>query len=292
MPGVIVSHHTLTHSQRRRTYTLVRSRHLRADAALVMVLHGTLQTGDSIREFAAGAFDSLVESGGAIVAYPDAVQREWNGARKATMLACNVKNIDDVGFLGALVDEVSSAWSIDRHQVYAVGFSLGGQMTIRLLHDAPELLAGAALIASNQPAAENLTTSSRPPLAVRVVLIHGTDDPLAPYSGGYVSFRGWFPKGPHLSAAQTAAYFAHRNGITAPPSFHWMNADGTTAGEGQVCRTDYRESGLAPVTLYTVVGGGHQIPGASTGMRWVCGNPVSGFDATGAIADFFDLTPG
>ncbi|MGW4770017.1 alpha/beta hydrolase family esterase [Nocardia sp. NPDC004278] len=140
------------------------------------------------------------------------------------MLARNVKNIDDVGFLGALVDEVSSAWSIDRHRVYAVGFSLGGQMTIRLLHDAPELLAGAALIASNQPAGENLTTSSRPPLAVRVVLIHGTDDPLAPYSGGYVSFRGWFPEGPHLSAAQTAAYFAHRNGITVPPSFHWINA--------------------------------------------------------------------
>jgi len=204
-----------------------------------MVLHGTMQTAQQIREFSEHAFDRFAR-GGNIVVYPDALYREWNGARRAKMLFRDVKQVDDVGFLRTLAEGIST--------------------TLRL---GP----------------------------VPLIALHGTADPLSRFDGGSVSIRGWFPKGDHLSAAGTAAYFARRNGIHASPAFRWLGPeDGVT--QGQVCRTDYREPGCPPVTLYTVVGAGHQIPGASRGGRLLFGAPTRAIDAVTVISGSFGLDAG
>jgi polyhydroxybutyrate depolymerase len=52
---------------------------------LVLLLHGTLQTARSIRGFAGFTFDGYAADGKAVVVYPDAIRRDWNGARKAVM---------------------------------------------------------------------------------------------------------------------------------------------------------------------------------------------------------------
>lgn len=161
-------------------------------------------------------------------------------------------------------------------------------MVIRLVHDAPDLLAGAAMIASNLPAAGNATVEQSDGSSVPLICIHGTEDSLSPYAGGDVGFRGRFSKGPHLSAAQTAAYFARHNGIDTPPTFRWLAPD-EACTSGQVCRTDYRQHNRPPVTLYTIGGGGHQIPGASRGMKLLFGRPTSAIDTVGVIGEFFGL---
>lgn len=289
LPNTSVDRITVDHSGRRRTATLVSPRDSAGNRApaLLLVLHGFLQTGNSMRDFTRQAFDNFAARGRAVVAYPDAVGREWNGARKAVMLSSRAKTIDDVGFLRGLVDDIATRGEVDRQRIYALGYSLGGQMTIRLLHDSPDLVAGAALIACNMPAPENLTADNQPAKPVPLLSIHGTADPLAPYQGGQVSFHGLFPKGQHLSAADTAHYFATRNGIDTPPTVQWLSRGNDS--HKSVRRTAYEQAGRSPVSLYTVVGGGHQIPGASRGSRLLYGKPADDPVTVDTVAEFFGL---
>lgn len=285
-PDTLVARHSITHQDRDRTYTAVRSANQHDGAALLLMLHGSYQTGTGLRRFTRGAFDRFSADGAAVVVYPDAVRREWNGARAATMAFKIVKTIDDVGFLSNLIDECRQRFGIDPAQVYIVGFSLGGQMVIRLLHDRPHALSAAAIISADLPTSPNLVASDQPAVPVPLVLVHGTDDPLAPYDGGHVGFHGRFSRGEHHSALDTAAYFARRNGITAAPIIeHTQRANSPTA----ITRTDYRQPDHAPVTLFTIHGGRHEIPGASRPSRIPFARTPPEFDTPAAIARFFGL---
>ncbi|MFJ4651093.1 alpha/beta hydrolase family esterase [Nocardia sp. NPDC088792] len=276
--------------QRRRSYELVRPHVVVPGAPLVLVLHGFGDTPNAMRRYSGGSFDRYAERG-IVVAYPNGIGREWNSARRAVMRSRSVKQIDDVGFLRALAGHLIDTWSLDPQRVFVVGFSLGGQMAIRLVCDAPGLLAGAALISSTLPAPENLVCSGGASVAVPVVTFHGTADPLAPWGGGTVGLRCsprqrrvWFGKGPHLSAPATGRWFAERNGIEGAGTFEWIR---TVAG--WVGRTDYRAPGCEPVTGYTLVGGKHEIPGT----RWRRLLPDTtvggGLVASDVIAEFFGI---
>nr|WP_082871481.1 alpha/beta fold hydrolase [Nocardia terpenica] len=286
---LVVTEGVLGHRQR-RTYTVVRPRVVRAGAPMVVVLHGLRDSFESTRRCAGGTFDRFAE-GGAVVVYPDGVDREWNSARKAVMFSRRVKSVDDVGFLRVLSERLVGEWSLDPRRVFAVGFSLGGQMAIRMVCDAPDLLAGVALISTTLPAPSNRVCSDLPPIPLPVLAFHGTADTLAPWGGGTVGFRvsprqrrAWFGKGPHESVPDTLEWFAARNGIEAVPTVEWVRT-----GSGWAARTDYRQNGCPPVTGYTIIGGGHEIPGP----RWRRLLPNTtvggGLVAADVIARFFDL---
>lgn len=54
-------------------------------------------------------------------------------------------------------------------------------------------------------------------------------------------------------------------------------------------RTDYRAEGSPPVTLYTVEGGGHVIPGPKQ-APWILGRTTRDLVAANAVAEFFALS--
>jgi poly(3-hydroxybutyrate) depolymerase len=54
------------------------------------------------------------------------------------------KNIDDVAFARALVAKLQTQACIDPKRIYAVGYSLGGGMSIKLACDAADLFAAVA----------------------------------------------------------------------------------------------------------------------------------------------------
>lgn len=64
-----------------------------------------------------------------------------------------------------------------------------------------------------------------------------------------------------LSAPATAEYFARRNRITTPPSASLLPERPDGRRGTRMEETAYREAGRAPVILYTVLGGGHTVPG-------------------------------
>jgi polyhydroxybutyrate depolymerase len=280
---------SLTSGGRRRSFIAVRSPDsVTQPAPLVLVLHGTLQTGRSIRTFAGFTFDRYVAHGNAVVVYPDALHRDWNGARMAVMGSKKTKRIDDVGFIRALIAHMI-ANGADAQRVYVVGFSLGGQMAIRLIHEVPELLAGVAIIGSAQPTSDNLNVDHDARGQLPVLTMHGTADPLAPFEGGPVSIHGRWPRGRHLSAPATAAYFAERNGIsTEPTATQLPHLDDFGGG---VTRYDYRADGVAPVRFYAIEGGGHVIPNPYRHPpRWFMGASTGDLVAADVIGEFFSLS--
>ena len=166
--------------------------------------------------------------------------------------------MDDVAFLTALADHVQRQVGLRRRLVVA-GYSNGGQMAIRLLHEVPELLTAVALIGATQPTADNLLVDDRH-ASVPVLMIHGTRDPVAPYTGGVTSLFGWRPRGTGLSAPASATYYAARNAITASPSEPVdLPSRGDSTGTS-VTLQRHQQAGRSPVELYTVYGGGHVVP--------------------------------
>lgn len=172
--------------------------------------------------------------------------------------------------------------------MYAVGFSAGGATVIRLVHEIPTRLAGAAIISATQPVAENFMRTDGEPSPLPMVLFHGTGDSLVPYGGRIASLWGFRPRGLGLSAPQTAAYYAERNGITPRPGSGGLEASDGSA-KTSIERTDYRQAGHEPVTLYTVHGGGHTIPGPKKAPR-IMGRSTGDLVAARAIDEFFGIT--
>src|SRR4051794_39891087 len=118
---------------RTRTYTLVTPVGGDYDR-LLLVFHGSRQDARAFRAFTGNAFDRM---GRTAVAYLDGFRGNWNDARKADRFPARVQGIDDVAFAEAVVKRVA-----DGRETYAAGYSNGGGMVIRLLHERPDLLSG------------------------------------------------------------------------------------------------------------------------------------------------------
>jgi polyhydroxybutyrate depolymerase len=258
---VIESAESIEVAGRHRTFTVVGARGGSTDGPpgrpLLLVLHGSKQDGAAHRRFTGRMYDALAADGRVVVAYLDGHRGNWNDAREQSFFPARVEGVDDVGFVEAVVDRLSDEWGVDRTRVVAVGYSNGGQMVMRLLHQVPGLLSGAAVVAATLPAPGSFRTDvpQPPAVPVPVVLAHGTKDRIAPYDGGTTTGlkRRFFKVGgTTLSAPQTAAHFARRNGITAAP---------TRTRTGDVERLVHSQPGHPPVTLLSVDGGGHTVPG-------------------------------
>jgi len=249
-----------------RTFTLVGA--APADT-LILVFHGSRQTGEAHRVFTGAPLERLAD-GRAVVAYLDGYKGNWNDFRRESSFPARLDNVDDVAFARAVVKRVTETHGISR--VIAVGYSNGGQLVFRLLHEAPDLLAGAVAVAATMPdRAGFLGEFSDAAVAhpIPVTIVAGDADPIVPYGGGHMA---WWARtlfrvdGTALSAPATAAYFAARNAITAEPTVHAVpGGSGSTSTEV----LGYRQDGRAPVTLVTVHGGGHTVPSHHPGPRLV-----------------------
>ena len=254
---------------RRRTLTVVGAPSSDRARDLVLLLHGSKQDGAAYRRATGGAFDALAD-GGAVVAYLDGYRGNWNDARRASAFPARREGIDDVGFVRAAVERIGVTHGIDPSRVFVVGFSNGGQMAMRLVHEVPELLAGAAVIGAGMPTPDGFLFPHAPAHPLPVLLVHGTRDRIAPYRGGRMS--RWAERlfqvgGTVLSAPGTAAHFAGRNGITVAPRTTREPGPAGEAGRTWVERTDHEEPGRPPVRLLTVHGGGHSVPGPRRAPR-------------------------
>lgn len=147
----------------------------------VMALHGL---GDDMNNFKNIRFDRVADTANFIFAIPQALvdglsgSTAWNSGAGSFGITLN-PNVDDVGFLNALIDTISERYMIDQTQVYATGFSMGGFMSNRL---ACELNNRIAAIASVSGTIGNGLTCS-PSRAIPVAHFHGTADQTVNYTG-------------------------------------------------------------------------------------------------------------
>ncbi|MBO0610756.1 alpha/beta hydrolase family esterase [Myceligenerans salitolerans] len=279
----------------RRTFSLVEGRGPAGSGgrALVLVFHGSRQTGAIHRRFTGGMFDALAESGAAAVAYLDGYRGNWNDAREENAFPARTERVDDVAFTRRVITDLAASHDIDLRRVYAVGYSNGGQMVLRLIHEVPEWFAGAAIIAATMPVPESfLAPASVPATApMPVLLIHGTKDPIVPYDGG--GFPVWVRRifrvdGRSMSAPGTARHLARRNGITAEPVVTEFRAGGRGRGRTWTEQTDHLEEGRPPVRLLTVHDGGHTVPGPHR-APFILGRTAQNFSTASLLAEFLRI---
>jgi polyhydroxybutyrate depolymerase len=255
----------------RRSYVTIGDRDAdRPGRDLVLVFHGSKQNGEKHRRFTGRAYDALADKGDAIVAYLDGYRGNWNDARRQSRFPARLERIDDVGFVASVIDQMAEDFAVNRHRVFAVGYSNGGQMVFRLMHEPAVSLAGALVIAATMPNKDNFLLPDTITEPIPLLMIHGTKDPIADYSGG--EMKRWAQLifkvgGRNLSAPETMSYYAIRNGITTPPCDTKVPGGRGTSKGTSVVRTEYRQEGLPSVALYTVHGGGHTVPGRRKAPR-------------------------
>ncbi len=250
-----------------RTFTLVGST---PATTLILVFHGSRQTGEAHRAFTGAPLERLVDDGRAVVAYLDGHKGNWNDFRRESAFPARRENVDDVAFARGVIERITASHGVTR--TIAVGYSNGGQLVFRLLHEAPQLLSAAVVVAATMPDREgflgefsDVATES----AIPVTIVAGDADPIVPYGGGRMA---WWARtlfrvgGTALSATDTAIYFAGRNAITAAPSARTLPARSARTTTELL---DYRQEGREPVTLVTVHGGGHTVPSHHPGPRLV-----------------------
>jgi len=251
---------------------------------LVLVLHGGGGTALHARE--ATRFSDKADAEHFAVVYPNATRADetrparflsnppmWaDGAGRGHTAGGEV---DDVGFIGAVIDEVARMVRIDLDRVYATGFSNGAAMALRAGAELSERLAGVAAVAGTL-----WTRPHKPARPVSMMYITGTEDTLNPIEGGV--YRS------HWGKMERKAPLHELLGEWAG----WLGCGGSpgiTRSEAGVVTWQYGPApGGGEVRAHIIEGCGHVWPGGRPVLAERWSGPASDkLDATGAIWEFF-----
>jgi polyhydroxybutyrate depolymerase len=223
---------------------------LAAPAPLVIALHGLGETIEQVQE--SWTMDAVADRESFTVVYPHAVYDRWSysPARPVT-LPDGSGLVDDVGFIGALIDHLVATGRADPAKVYVAGLSNGGLMTWTLICAAPERFAAAAPMITGMLEAQR--DACHPARQIPVVAIDGTDDYVQVYDGWlYKEYR-------LLGVADTMEFWRRLRGCTLQAGDYvpaHEKADLTRA-----LWVDWTEcQDPAKLRLYRVMGGGHSLP--------------------------------
>jgi len=246
-------------------------------APAIVVLHGATSNPNQMRRVTQFALHER----GWVEIYPEGIARRWNDGRTSAD-GKPLHRGDDLGFLRAILDRLASEGLIDPARVFFTGVSNGGAMTLRVICQAPELVAGAVVVIMNQPV--GMDCPDGPP--VPLMFIHAADDPLIPFAGGPITVPSKSDRGRVLSAGETVARYALRNRCGAWEEIaitdHFPN-------DGTLVRLHTYRGCAQPLFQYIIDGGGHTWPG-NRNHRWVqklLGRTSLDISATFEIETFF-----
>lgn len=234
--------------------------------ALVIYLHGgTLSMRSLFSPLVDGTkiWSSIAKQEGVVLLVPNGVNAEtgdtfgndqnWNDLRPDQ--AAGQSTADDVGFILALLDNVSAELPIDKDRIYVTGASNGGFMTYRLLIEAPERFAAGAAFIANLPDLDGGLPLPKEPTPLMIA--NGSDDPLVPWDGGLVGKD----RGVVISAEETVDWWVSANRADPNQLTSRFLPEINPDDDCQV-RVDYypaAEDGAA-VLFYAIMGGGHTMP--------------------------------
>lgn len=210
---------------------------------LVTDFHGILLN-DSIEQSISG-WQAKSDQEGFIVAWPNGIDTAWNVGPCCT----TSRTVDDVGFVRAVVNQIASQACIDRKRVYAVGYSMGGGMSLDLACNAADIIAAIAPSAFDLMDASN-NWPCQPSRPITMVDFRSTGDPIVPYTGGPTYPPNGLPiVVTFLGAVKTFQQFAQLDQCAGSPT------DDSALGAG--CQTYSQCAAGVQVTLCTKQGGGH-----------------------------------
>ena len=180
-------------------------------APLIVDFHGIGNTGWG--ELSSSTYPAVTDPEGVILAFPDGkegpIGTGWNFG------PCCVANVDDFGFVKAMVTQIRKSACIDSNRIYAVGVLTGGGMVYDLACQAADVFAAVA------PAAfdllEETVNDCKPSRPITEISFRGTADTRVPYAGGPSSLVPGMPI-TFLGAQSTFAKWAQIDQCTSAAS--------------------------------------------------------------------------
>jgi polyhydroxybutyrate depolymerase len=251
--------HVLRWNGHERSYLLAAPSH--ADPAvalpLVIALHGAGQDAPSFA-WETG-FAEAAEAQRMLVVFPNGSGTEEGRLSWNAHFCCGVaaaEQVDDIAFIGAVIDDVARARAIDRGRIYATGMSNGGMLAYQLAAARPEWLAAiapvSAAIGGTSRSGERFVVAP-PDRPVPVMIIHGRRDPYVLYDGGNSPLLR-YPKRSNMAVADALGLWSAADGCAAAPAT-------SEPVPGRLRRVDYgacRDG--STVVLWEIEDGEHNWP--------------------------------
>lgn len=245
--------------------------------AVVLALHGAMMDAKMMEGFT--GLNETADKHNFIVVYPNGtgpggVILTWNAGMFPGEL--NKTKVDDVKYLGKVLDDVEAAVKIDKKRIYACGLSNGGMMCYRLASEMSDRIAAIAPVAGTMA-----VEKYQPKRPVPVVHFHGTKDNLVPFKG-LPNKDGKIYK--FRSVPDTIAACVKANGCGEKPTETMIEGK---EDKLKVIRKNYgKGKDGAEVVLYVVEDGGHTWPGMTLAPAFL-GLSTKNISANEVMWEFF-----
>jgi polyhydroxybutyrate depolymerase len=254
------------------------------DWPLVLFLHG----GGGSAQGAATTYglSAKADQANFIVVYPDGTGLladrglTWNAGHCCGFALQN--NVNDVGFIKALIEKLRKEFRIDAKRIYVTGHSNGGMMAYRVGAELSELIAAIAPVAGsiggrlapNTP----VIRIPEPQQPVALIAFHGILDENVKYDGGHGSNTSGTRI--DLSVAESIQFWVKANQCNPI-------AKTTISPSRNIIQDTYTPcANQTEVILYSIVNGGHAWPGSTRGDR-----PTQKISAGDLLWEFFKTHP-
>ena len=214
---------------------------------VVLVLHGATQSAAGVARMS--GMSRMADRENFLAVYPTGTSRlglapTWNAGNCCGYALKN--NVDDIGFLRALLNRLQTDYAVDPKRIYATGISNGAMMSYRAACELSDQIAAVAPVEGAQ------NVPCHPSSPVSVIVFHGTADRLVPFEGGASPFQ-LDPRRSDTPVLLTVAFWAKQDGCSMPPKHEETPELHIDTYSG--CAT-----GTA-VALYVIRGGHHIWPG-------------------------------
>jgi polyhydroxybutyrate depolymerase len=254
---------SLRHGDRARRYLVHVPPGASGPLPVMIAFHGGGGNAASFKAYA--GLDALADRERFLVVYPNGT-----GVLPNRLLTFNGggccgyarnRQVDDVGFTIAMLDDLARRTSIDRARVYATGHSNGAIMAYRLAAERADAIAAIVPVAGAMS-----VESIGPSRPVAVMHIHSVDDPRALYAGGLgPAFPGTNNRETHAAVEDALDRWIRANGCEGGPR---TDETRTSPPSNGVVQTATRLvwspcKGGTEVVHWKLTGAGHGWPGGS-----------------------------
>ena len=218
--------------------------------------------------------DNYAHQNGVGIVYPEGIKRSWNVGHKRMK-----NNENDIGFVNALIDSVSSKYNIDSDRIYACGFSNGGTFSYELICGLSNEIAAFGSVGGNFSINEKRVCNID--REIPLIHIHGTKDRLQKYNKSDRYF---------LSTIESFNFWVKYNQLdkTIVENITDVHKKDRTTVEKY---TFYKNNSDTKVIHFKVVNGGHLWLGSPIGdwffLRLLFGRNNHEINSSKELVDFF-----
>ena len=257
-----------THNGINRTYRLYIPAAYNPGFAVPLVLNLHGYSSNALEQELYSNFKPIADTANFLIVHPDGTD---DGTGNQFWNSVGAPNVDDVDFLSALIDTISSNYTVDQNCIYSTGMSNGGFMSHKLACDLGSKITAIASVTGTMTWNEyNNCTPQHP---TPVMQVHGTADPIVPYYGSMSV----------VAVDSVVNFWVLKNNCDSIPIYTSV----TDINQNDGCTAEHylypNGNNGASVELYKIIDGGHTWPGS----LFVIGVTNQDFSASAEIWKFF-----